>query len=126
MTIIPEFEKMSLVELAEFYNMDWEREETLLEDTIVDSQWNAAIKTRLRSASYREMIDALHEFGDLEYTLEGEQAIEKQLRKDLLWRERERLDALEESVTVLLKQVEGEQANIKVGQLNRLKGGLRT
>jgi len=117
------FEKMSLAELGEFWMKDWEKESPKLEDPNNMRNWDNAVENVKSSASELEMLQFLHMLKE-EYDVETVWNVREHLNLQFTEILQERLDQIEKSVKLLLKEHENEQANITIGQLNRLKGGI--
>jgi hypothetical protein len=112
----------SLPELAEFYVKDLNKPNPTLVAEDVAEEWNNAMRQAIFTASLKDKIEYLHIIQEMEnYDIEKPvyDAIREELMDDVIGR----LDQLEKTVYVLLKQHENDSANISVGQLNRLKGG---
>ncbi|MBD3405682.1 MAG: hypothetical protein GF411_06070 [Candidatus Lokiarchaeota archaeon] len=82
------------------------------------------LKKSLLSATIEDMIKA-HAMFQPHDIIDAEFIILETLKEVFLLEIRERVDEIENSVMVLLKEHEHTQSIITVGQLNRLRGGLR-
>ena len=117
------FKDKKLLELAEFWNKDWETESPTLEDTNTMRLWEQAINTAARESSELEMLQALHELKDIDYL--GEIVnLRERFFESFAFSLLEEMKQLKISVEVLLKEHENEPARITIGQLNRLKRGI--
>lgn len=117
------FRKMKLLELAEFWSQDGEKESPELNDDKTMRLWEDAVNAISYASSDLEILQALHEFKDSDWLEEEDNLKQRFLEsfaKDLL----DEVKQLKTTVQVLLKQHEGEPANISVGELNDLKGGI--
>ncbi|MHC4547113.1 MAG: hypothetical protein ACYSYL_21815 [Planctomycetota bacterium] len=110
-----DFRKMNLIELGEFWLKDWEKDSPKLEDPTVEAA--------KRAASELELLELLHMFKEEDY-IETIWNIKKHLTLRFTEMLEEKVRQIEKSVQVLLKEHDLEQANITIGQLNRLKGGI--
>jgi len=118
------FKDKNLLELAEFWNKDWEKESPELEDKNTMSLSDEAINAVACGSSEMELLQALHELKTEEYveTIYDLRSTFFERFASLLLEE---VKELRTSVEVLLKEHENEPAKITIGQLNRLKGGLK-
>ena len=118
------FKKMNLLELVEFWNKDWQKETAELENVDTMRSWDTAVNAVASESSELEILQALH-------SLKSEEYVETVYDLKLEFFERfaslliEEVKELRISVEVLLKEHETEPARITIGQLNRLKGGIR-
>lgn len=118
------FKDMNLLELAKFWNKDMEKESPELDNTDTMYLWKEAVRATTHESTELEILQALHLFKEADYVEEI-----FNLRRDFLEcfanTLLEEVKELRTSVEVLLKQHESTPANITVGQLSRLKGGVR-
>jgi len=123
------FKEMSLLELAEYWNKDWSKEEPELDNDTLMREWESAVPEKIRCASELEILQFLHELREVDY-LDVIGKARDGLRESIVWELTEKLGRVEKSLKVLLKETEAEQiphdkrANITPAQLSRLKGGL--
>lgn len=119
-----EFKKMSLKELWQFWLKDWEQDAPKLEDTNTMREWEIVTDKAIDKATLYELIEALHisekEFYYHDQLMNMRKAVFKYICEEL----EDRVDTIEKSVRLLLKEHEDQAANITIGQLNRLKGGV--
>jgi hypothetical protein len=118
-----DFRKMNLIELGEFWLKDWEKDSPKLEDPNNMRNWENAVEAAKRAASELELLELLHMFKEEDY-IETIWNIKKHLTLRFTEMLEEKVRQIEKSVQVLLKEHDLEQANITIGQLNRLKGGI--
>ena len=117
-------ENMNLAELWKFWFKDWEQETPQLEDPNMMRIWSKNVNRAIGESSLLELIQALHlTYEEIDY-LEEEAAMREAVYKRICEGLEERVDTIEKSVQLLLKEHEHEAAKITIGQLNRLKGGL--
>lgn len=119
------FEKMNLKELWKFWIKDWEQEAPELENVDTMCQWEKATDKRIGEATLFELIEANHIAyrEEIDY-LEQMDYMHKRIFSLICESLEERVDVIEKSVKLLLKEHEQEPAKITIGQLNRLKGGV--
>jgi len=117
-------EEMTIIELMEYWTEDWKQESPKLEDRGHYSKWATAVKKKTRTASILDLLKALDfthtEIDYLEEITDMKARIGLELVGDLY----EKVEQIEKSLQMLLKEHEHEPAKITVGQLNRLKGGI--
>ena len=118
------FKDKKLLELAKFWIEDWKKESPTLEDPKKMRLWDNALIDANRKSSEMEMLQALHEFRDEDY-IESIWAIRESFFDAFANSLIEEVKELRTSVEVLLKEHEIDPARITIGQLNRLKGGIR-
>lgn len=119
-----EMKDMSIIELMEFWIEDWNKEEPSLEESSISNQWSELVTKKIRGESVLtllKVLDLAHE--DIDY-LEELWKIRKYIGEALVGDLYEKVEQIETSVKLLLKEHDLEPAKITVGQLNRLKGGV--
>ena len=119
-----EFKDKNLLELAKFWNKDWEKESPELENVDTMRLWDKAVNAAACESSELELLQALHELKSEEY-VEMAYDLRHTFFEHFASLLLEEVKELRTSVEVLLKEHENEPAKITMGQLNRLKGGVR-
>lgn len=118
------FKEMNLKELWQFWIKDWKQEAPTLENTLTMRKWEDAINKAIERSSVLELIESLHitdtEIDYLEQVTYMRRAVFDYFCDSL----QGQVNQIETSVKLLLKEHENEQADITIGQLNRLKNGI--
>lgn len=119
-----DFKEMNLLELIEFWYEDEKKEKPELQIEERMDLWISAYDAAVLKSSELEMLQALHNLKESEW-VHDKNTLKKRFidcfTADLL----EEVKQLKTTVALLLKQHEGEPANISVHELNDLKGGLK-
>ena len=112
----------SIMELMEYWIKDWETETPALENMSHFREWEVCFKKATNKATVKEMIDVWHisDGIDLELLWDMHEKIGKRIVGDLY----DKVDTIETSLKLLLKEFGDQPAKITVNQLNRLKSGV--
>lgn len=116
---------MLLPDLIIFWNADWEKETPLLRTPDNHRIWAAALSNRSDIASPLEILQALHEYHKVsdEWVEEIDEMKDKFLGH-FAFTMQEQITALQNTVQVLLDHHKHDNANITIGQYNRMMEGM--
>ena len=116
---------MTIIELMEYWISEWTKDEPLFEnDAVASNEWDTLMRKRARNASLKDLIEVLHRCDADDFDNPTIWDIKTELGQHLVGDLYEKVEQIEKSVQMLLKEHEHEPAKITVGQLNRLKGGI--
>ena len=120
-----QFANMHLPDLIKYWNADWEKETPLLRNPDNNKIWTTALSNRSDIASPLEILKALQEYDNT--SDEWVEAIDDMKDKFLghfAFTILEQLEEVRNTVQVLLDHHKHDNANITIGQYNRIQEGM--
>lgn len=116
---------MNLVGLLKYWNTDWKKEDPLLSVQSNQTVWNNALFNRSDEASALEILQALNEFNkESDEYVEAIDDLKDKFIEHFTYTMKEQIENLQTTVQILLDHHQHDNANITIGQYNRMKDGM--
>ena len=120
-----EMKEMSIIELMEYWQTEWSKDAPLFEnDRVASNTFDYLMKEKARTSTFKELIEVLHMCDEGDFDNPTFWEVRSILSRDIVGSLYDDVEQMKKSVKVLLKENEDKPANITIGQLNRLKGGI--
>ena len=114
------FKTMSLMELAAFWNEDWDKKSPELADHHKYELWTDALSKKADKASGLDILTFLHLVKSEEYVEEIDNIRDK-FKEEFFYTELQQIAELRVTVDILLEHHRHNNANVSIGQLENLK-----